>query len=508
MRYGFINSKTISEKHLSCKAIAVYLCIACFINEKTEEAYPSIKRICMVTGLSKSTVCKAVCELEMRKIISVHRAYKQNNTYVITNQGSITIDFDIVGSRSLSYKAKSVYALIKCHNESITIKDVMRSLGLSYDTVVRIMKELVFIGLVKPIKNNNHWLYVSKDYKHYEPVTYGTTKVSSAVIKDTSLSTLARAIYIHLLRLRKSSCDSTIVVSNYRLMKRLGCRYRAVVSAIKELIHKGYIAYERVNNCNKYTLLEHSKPYTSIDNEIIDNFRISAWVLLYYAVCKSDRYWRANPAYFVLLREGYVSSYHAVNLKKVNSNKVGHRLNIQKKLNLYPYIYINPKYKDEAILMCSSIEFDYRNGGKLYNFYCRDNKIDLDHLFSTYNEERYSGLSMTKFLYSYMKDDYGIEYKTHKNSGHLSKASKLKILKSRTALYNDYMDITVVGKTTGGYYCRNNRTSDIVEISSARIQLFSGCSYIAKMKFLVDPATKTEHPVVQFAYNYKEEDAA
>ena len=143
MRYGFINSKTVSEKHLSCKAIAVYLCIACYVNEKTEEAYPSIKRICMVTGLSKATVCKAIYELEMRKIISVYRAYKQNNTYVITNQGSITIDFDIVGSKSLSYKAKSVYALIKCHNESITIKDVMRSFGLSYDTVVRIMKELV-----------------------------------------------------------------------------------------------------------------------------------------------------------------------------------------------------------------------------------------------------------------------------------------------------------------------------------------------------------------------------
>ena len=81
-------------------------------------------------------------------------------------------------------------------------------------------------------------------------------------------------------------------------------------------------------------------------------------------------------------------------------------------------------------------------------------------------------------------------------------------LRSRTTIYKEYMDITVVGKTTGGYCCRNNRTSDIVEISSARIQLFSGCSYIAKMKFLVDPATKTEHPVVQFAYNYKEDDAA
>ena len=186
----------------------------------------------------------------MRKIISVHRAYKQNNTYVLIKQGTLSIDYDIVESKSISYKAKAVYALIRCHNESVTIKDVIRSFGLTYDTIVRIMRELAAIGLVKPVKIHNHWLYVSKYYKHYESKVYGTTKASTTVIKDTSISILARVIYIHLLRLRKTSCDSTVVVSNYRLMKRLGCRYRAVVSAIKELIHEIYVSFTSCFYCS------------------------------------------------------------------------------------------------------------------------------------------------------------------------------------------------------------------------------------------------------------------
>jgi len=79
----WIHTIVFDDTRLKASDKLVYLTLARFVNNETQECFPSIEKICEVGGLTNRTVTKSLRKLEKYNYIEIRRSTGNVNTYVL-----------------------------------------------------------------------------------------------------------------------------------------------------------------------------------------------------------------------------------------------------------------------------------------------------------------------------------------------------------------------------------------------------------------------------------------
>ena len=79
----WIHTIVFDDTRLKTSDKLVYLTLARFVNNETQECFPSIEKICEVGGLTNRTVTKSLRKLEKYNYIEIRRSAGNVNTYVL-----------------------------------------------------------------------------------------------------------------------------------------------------------------------------------------------------------------------------------------------------------------------------------------------------------------------------------------------------------------------------------------------------------------------------------------
>ena len=80
----WVNRLVLDHPYFTASTKLIYHALAYFANNKTQEAYPSIKRIKELTGLgSRTTIVGAIKELEKYHFIRVKRKKGKTSEYIL-----------------------------------------------------------------------------------------------------------------------------------------------------------------------------------------------------------------------------------------------------------------------------------------------------------------------------------------------------------------------------------------------------------------------------------------
>lgn len=79
----WIHTIVFDDTRLKASDKLVYLTLARFANNETQECFPSIEKICEVSGLTNRTVTKSLRKLEKYNYIEIRRSTGNVNTYVL-----------------------------------------------------------------------------------------------------------------------------------------------------------------------------------------------------------------------------------------------------------------------------------------------------------------------------------------------------------------------------------------------------------------------------------------
>ena len=79
----WIHTIVFDDTRLKTSDKLVYLTLARFVNNETQECFPSIEKICEVSGLTNRTVTKSLRKLEKYNYIEIRRSTGNVNTYVL-----------------------------------------------------------------------------------------------------------------------------------------------------------------------------------------------------------------------------------------------------------------------------------------------------------------------------------------------------------------------------------------------------------------------------------------
>lgn len=155
----------------------VYASIKRFMNNETKMAFPSIKTLIQVTGMSKNSIHSAIKRLEKAGYITIIKEFGKSNQYLFNEYKKFEcFSYDFLDMPELSYNEKAYLVIAqphmldkdevsqtgKIHYDQQTFADIM---GVSINTLKKIEKHLQELHIlnVKPT-NQKELMLVNATY--------------------------------------------------------------------------------------------------------------------------------------------------------------------------------------------------------------------------------------------------------------------------------------------------------------------------------------------------------